>query len=107
MKKKPLINNDGEVRDLTSKDFKKMRLASEVLPKELLSVLPKRNLKIIKSDFNEKFWKKNMLKMPKTKNQISLRLDSDILEWFKSQGSGYQTRMNAVLRTYMEATKRF
>ena len=44
--------------------------------------------------------------MPKTKPLISIRLDSDVLEWFKSQGAGYQTRMNAVLRMYMEAHKK-
>jgi hypothetical protein len=49
------------------------------------------------------FCKKGELRMPKTKPLISTRLDSDILEWFKSQGAGYQTRMNAVLRMYMEA----
>ena len=37
------------------------------------------------------------------KAAISLRLDADVLDWFKSQGAGYQTRINAVLRAYMEA----
>ncbi len=49
------------------------------------------------------FFKKGELRMPKTKPLISIRLDSDVLEWFKSHGPGYQTRMNAVLRMYMEA----
>ena len=52
---------------------------------------------------DSEFFKKGELRMPKTKPLISIRLDSDILEWFKSQGAGYQTRMNAVLRMYMEA----
>lgn len=34
------------------------------------------------------------------KTAISLRLDSDVLSWFKSQGPGYQTRINAVLRAF-------
>jgi uncharacterized protein (DUF4415 family) len=38
------------------------------------------------------------------KASISLRLDADVLEWFKSQGRGYQTRMNAVLRAYKDAS---
>jgi uncharacterized protein (DUF4415 family) len=33
-------------------------------------------------------------------------MDADVLDWFKSQGSGYQTRMNAVLRTFMEHAAR-
>ena len=37
------------------------------------------------------------------KAAISLRLDADVLDWFKAQGGGYQTRINAVLRAYMEA----
>ena len=37
------------------------------------------------------------------KASISLRVDADVLEWFKAQGSGYQTRMNAVLRAFKEA----
>jgi uncharacterized protein (DUF4415 family) len=37
------------------------------------------------------------------KQQLTLRLDGDIIDWFKSQGPGYQTRMNAVLRSYMLA----
>ena len=38
------------------------------------------------------------------KSAISLRLDADVLEWFRGQGTGYQTRINAVLRAYMEAS---
>ena len=40
--------------------------------------------------------------MPSPKRLLSLRLDADVLDWFKRQGSGYQTRMNAVLRAFME-----
>ena len=39
----------------------------------------------------------------KNKSQVTLRIDSDVLEWFKSQGKGYQTKMNSLLRAYMEA----
>lgn len=38
------------------------------------------------------------------KASIALRVDADVLEWFKSQGPGYQTRMNAVLRAFKEAS---
>jgi uncharacterized protein (DUF4415 family) len=37
------------------------------------------------------------------KQQITLRLDRDVIEWFKAQGPGYQTRMNAVLHSYVLA----
>ena len=39
---------------------------------------------------------------PRSKQQLTLRLDSDVLKWFKQQGRGYQTRINALLRAYME-----
>lgn len=37
---------------------------------------------------------------------VGLRLDGDVLRWFKARGKGYQTRINAVLRRYMEAQRR-
>jgi len=43
------------------------------------------------------------LKPVPPKASISLRLDADILEWLRSQGPGYQTRINAILRAYKEA----
>ena len=49
------------------------------------------------------FFKSADLCMPSKKASITVRLDSDVLEWFREQGKGSQTRMNAVLRTYMEA----
>jgi uncharacterized protein (DUF4415 family) len=38
------------------------------------------------------------------KSSISLRLDQDVLEWFKAQGTGYQTRINSVLRAFRDAS---
>ncbi len=43
------------------------------------------------------------LKSEPAKEQITLRIDSDVLAWFRAQGRGYQTRINALLRAYMEA----
>jgi uncharacterized protein (DUF4415 family) len=43
------------------------------------------------------------LPVPFRKVQIALRVDEDVLEWFKAQGPGYQTRMNAVLREFRNA----
>ena len=44
------------------------------------------------------------LKAVPPKSSISLRVDSDVLAWFKRQGPGYQTRMNAVLRAFKDAS---
>ncbi len=45
------------------------------------------------------------LKPVTRKSQITLRVDGDVLEWFKEQGQGYQTLINSLLRAYMEAHK--
>ncbi len=45
------------------------------------------------------------LKPVPRKSLLSLRIDSDVLEWFRAKGRGYQSRMNALLRAYMEAHK--
>ena len=48
--------------------------------------------------------RKGLKPVPK-KALMSLRIDADVIEWFRSQGAGYQSRMNALLRAYMEAHK--
>ena len=48
-------------------------------------------------------WSQIKLKAPVRKQPISIRLDADILEFFRSGGTGYQKRINTVLRSYMEA----
>jgi uncharacterized protein (DUF4415 family) len=48
---------------------------------------------------------KQGLKATSSKSLLSLRVDSDVLSWFRSQGPGYQSRMNALLRAYMQAHK--
>jgi uncharacterized protein (DUF4415 family) len=40
------------------------------------------------------------------KKQLTLRVDSDVVAWYRKQGSGYQTKINALLRAYMEAHQR-
>lgn len=48
-------------------------------------------------------WTRTELSPAEPKKMISLRVDPDVLDYFKSQGPGYQTRMNAVLRAWMDA----
>jgi len=43
------------------------------------------------------------LPLPVRKTQIALRVDADVLAWYRAQGRGWQTRMNAVLRAFREA----
>jgi uncharacterized protein (DUF4415 family) len=51
------------------------------------------------------FWKSARVVIPSGKTSVHLRLDRDVAEWFKSRGKGHLTRMNAVLRAYVEAQK--
>jgi len=41
-----------------------------------------------------------IIELPEPKEQVTLRLDRDVLRWFRAHGRGYQTRINAVLRGY-------
>ena len=50
-------------------------------------------------------WMKAAEQLPHTKKQITLRIDAEVLEFFKHTGKRYQSRMNAVLRSYVEAHK--
>ena len=51
----------------------------------------------------EDFWKHARVVMPRGKTSVHLRLDADIVDWFKAHGKGHLTRMNAVLRAYVDA----
>ncbi|SEK82838.1 Protein of unknown function [Roseovarius azorensis] len=51
-------------------------------------------------------WSKARIGLSEPKTAVSIRLDPDVLAYFKRQGKGYQTRMNAVLRAYMEAMEK-
>ncbi len=57
-------------------------------------------------ELGEDFFREAKLRMPKGKQLVSIRVDSDVVDWFKHQGKGYQTRINAVLRAYVRAQKR-
>jgi uncharacterized protein (DUF4415 family) len=56
-------------------------------------------------ELDESFFDNATIRMPEPKKAVNIRLDNDVLEWYKKQGAGYQTRMNAVLRMYMMTKK--
>ena len=56
------------------------------------------------SELNETFFKEAEWRPP-TKQPVTIRLDADVLEWFRNQGPGYQTRINRLLRRYMEVNQ--
>jgi len=53
------------------------------------------------AEFKDIDWSDAVLVIPARKKAISIRVDEDVLDYFKSQGEGYQRRINAVLRSYM------
>jgi uncharacterized protein (DUF4415 family) len=54
-------------------------------------------------ELDEEWFANAIVVYPDRKTLVSLRLDPDVLVWFKKQGKGYQTRINAVLRAYVKA----
>ena len=56
-------------------------------------------------ELDEAFWKSAKRAIPAPKKQITLRIDEDVLDFFKATGSRYQTRINAVLRAYVHASQ--
>jgi uncharacterized protein (DUF4415 family) len=86
MSRKPLIDEEGEVRELLASDFKKMRPVKEVLSPELYAILTKRSPG------------GRGPQVAPVKQQVTLRLDQDVLESFRATGSGWQSRINEALR---------
>jgi uncharacterized protein (DUF4415 family) len=58
------------------------------------------------ADYKNIDWSEAVLVIPPKKKAISIRVDEDVLDYFKKQGSGYQRRINAVLRTYMNQSRK-
>ena len=81
----PLIDDDGEVRELTAEDFKHFKPAKEVLSPELYAMLTK-----------GRGPQKSPLKVPTT-----IRFDADVLDAIKATGKGWQTRVNDAMREWV------
>jgi uncharacterized protein (DUF4415 family) len=92
MRKKPLTNSAGDVRELRRADLRRFRPASEVLPAALAVLLPKRKPGI------------RGPQKPPVKDEVTLRLDHDVVAHFKASGSGWQTRINSALRQIIKKT---
>ncbi len=82
-KRKPLTDEHGEVRELTAEDFAAARPLSQVVP-ELAELIRKRG-------------ERGPQKTP-TKQQVTLRLDRDVVDRFRNTGPGWQRRINEALR---------
>jgi uncharacterized protein (DUF4415 family) len=58
------------------------------------------------ADFKDIDWSKAEVVIPKQKTSISIRVDEDVIDFFRAAGKGYQTRINAVLKHYVSEQKR-
>ncbi len=56
-------------------------------------------------ELDEEFFRNAEIRLPRRKQHVSMRLDAEVLDWFRNQGQGYQTRINAVLSAYVRARK--
>jgi len=90
MKKKSLTNKAGQVRELTGKDIRSMRSAKEVLPSQLVNVLPKR----------KRGERGPQVKLKKV--SVTLRYSPEVVEYFKTTGEGWQTRMDEALKEWIK-----
>lgn len=57
-------------------------------------------------DLPDEFWERAEVVYPERKTPVSLRVEPEVLAWFKAQGPGHLTRMQAVLRAYVEAKRK-
>ena len=83
--RKPLIDADGEVRELTAEDMAKFRPTADVLPSSLKKKLDVRGPQ----------------KAP-TKERITIRLSREVVDQFRESGEGWQTRVDAALREWLK-----
>ena len=84
--RKPLIDTDGEVRELTAGDMARFKPAAEVLP----------------SSLRKKLGVRGPQKAP-TKERITIRLSREVVEQFRESGEGWQTRVDAALREWLKS----
>ncbi|MBN4075104.1 MAG: hypothetical protein COA71_01140 [SAR86 cluster bacterium] len=91
MSNKPIIDKDGEVRELTVKDFKKFKPLAQSNP----SLLAK-----IKRGVGERGPQKTPTKVP-----ISIRVSPEVAEYFRAEGKGWQKHMDKILQEYVAQQK--
>jgi len=87
-KSKPLTNAKGEVRELSVEDIRRFRSAREVLPPTLASKLGIRGPQ-----------------HAPTKERITIRLSQEVVQPFRATGDGWQTRIDAALKDWLESHK--
>ncbi|MBV8779371.1 MAG: BrnA antitoxin family protein [Alphaproteobacteria bacterium] len=87
-KRKPLIDDDGEVRELTAEDFKLFRPIEEVLSPELVEMIRARP---------------RISQRAPVKERTTIRLSHDVLQRFRAGGRGWQARIDTILREWLDS----
>lgn len=88
--KKLLTNKEGEVRELTTEDFKTMRPMHDVLPSELVATINKRQR-------GQRGKQKTPLKIA-----VTARYSKEVVDYFKATGAGWQARMDKALKDWIK-----
>ena len=83
-----------------------MSLSREQRPKKLDEIKDKNIDYPDIPELDNNFWANAVIEYPEKKKPVTLRLDADVLDWFRSLGKGYQTRINSVLRSFYDAHKK-
>jgi uncharacterized protein (DUF4415 family) len=86
-KSKPLTDKDREVRELNDEDFRRFRPTYDVVPAELAELMKAHRAR----------GQRGPQKAP-TKTQLTIRIDTDIVDRFRATGPGWQSRINEALR---------
>jgi uncharacterized protein (DUF4415 family) len=88
--KQLLTNKEGEVRELTSEDFKAMHSMHEILPSELVDAIQKRQK-------GHRGKQKTPLKV-----SVTARYSKEVIDYFKATGTGWQSRMDSALKEWIK-----
>ena len=89
-------------------DCRELKFNPELSKKRLKKIASMKDAELDFSEIpelDEKFWKRAELVLPQPKKAISFRVDRDVLDWFRAKGKGYQSLMNAVLKSYVDAVQ--
>lgn len=92
-KRLPMIDPEGEVRELTSEEMRKFRPAADVLPADFLA-----GLAVLKKQRGARGPQKTPTKVPTT-----IRFDAEVLAALKASGRGWQTRVNQAMKEWLKS----
>ena len=101
------MKKDKNIKSYTAAELKALRAESLTNLKKVDAMTDKKLEKLIAEDDEERGlqpdWTRAKLFLPKPKQSVHLRLEEDIIQFFKAQGKGHISRMQAVLKAYVDA----